>query len=71
MIAKRVRIGSIADQDKCRREDMLAMTPQERIMTLFKLRDHQCGAASKPIRGSGVVSYRRLEHHSSSEPLLR
>jgi len=60
MIATRVRIGNVEDQDQFRREDLLAMTPEERIMTLVKLRNRQFGAVSKPVRDSGVVSYRRL-----------
>jgi len=61
MIARRVRIGKIEDQDQFRREDLLAMTPEERIMTLVKLRNRQFGAVSQPIRDSGIVSYRRLD----------
>ncbi len=61
MIARRVRIGKIEDQDQFRRADLLAMTPEERIMTLIRLRNRQIGAVSQPVRDSGVVSYRRLD----------
>lgn len=63
MIAAKVRIGSVADQDRFRRADMLAMTPAERIMTLIRLRNRQFGAVSRPIRDSGIVSYRTFEQH--------
>jgi hypothetical protein len=63
MITAKVRIGAVADQDRFRREDMLAMTPEERIMTLIKLRNRQFGAVSRPIRDSGIVSYRTFERH--------
>ena len=62
----KVRIGAVADQDRFRREDMLAMTPEERIMTLIKLRNRQFGAISRRIRGSGIVSYRTLATERSS-----
>jgi hypothetical protein len=60
MIARRVRIGKVEDQDQFRREDLLAMTPEERIMTLVRLRNRQFGAISQPVRDSGIVSYRRV-----------
>ena len=63
MIARRVRIGKVGDQDRFRREDLLAMTPEARIMTLVELRNRQFGAVSQPIRDSGVVSYRTLDPH--------
>ena len=63
MIAVKVRMGTVGDQDRFRREDMLAMTPAERIMTLILLRNCQFGAASRPIRDSGVVSYRTFDRH--------
>lgn len=63
MITAKVRIGTVGDQDKFRREDMLAMTPVERIMTLIRLRDRQFAAVSRPIRNCGVVSYRTFERH--------
>lgn len=63
MIAAKVRIGSVADQDRFRREDVLAMTPAERIMTLIRLRNSQFGAISRPIRDSGIVSYRTFDRH--------
>ncbi|HAS82532.1 MAG TPA: hypothetical protein DCS43_07645 [Verrucomicrobia bacterium] len=63
MIATKVRIGTVADQDRFRREDMLAMTPEARIMTLIRLRNSQFGAVSRPIRDSGIVSYRTFEWH--------
>jgi hypothetical protein len=61
MIATRVRIGKIEDQDQFRRADLLAMTPEDRIMTLVELRNSQFGAVSRPVRNSGIVSYRRLD----------
>lgn len=66
MIEAQVRIGTVADQDRFRREDMLAMTPAERIMTLIRLRNSQFGAISRPIRDSGIVSYRSFEQHRLS-----
>ncbi len=60
MIEKNVRIGSVPDQDRFRREDTLAMTPEERIETLIKLRNQQFGRIAKPIRNSGIVSYRKF-----------
>lgn len=67
MIAQKVRIGTVGEQDRFRREDMLAMTPAERIMALIRLRNYQFGAISRPIRGSGVVSYRTFERHVASK----
>ena len=63
MIAAKVRVGTVGDQDRFRRADMLAMTPAERIMTLIRLRNSQFGAVSRPIRDSGIVSYRTFEQH--------
>jgi hypothetical protein len=60
MIAKVVRIGSVSDQDAVRRHDTLALTPSERVMQLIRLRDRQFGASARPVRGSGVVSYRNV-----------
>jgi hypothetical protein len=70
MIARRVRIGKIEDQDQFRRADLLAMTPEERIMTLIRLRNRQIGAVSQPVRDSGVVSYRRLDPPNASRRSL-
>ncbi len=67
MIAPKVRIGTVGDQDQFRREDILAMTPAERIMTLIQLRNRQFGAVSCPIRGSGIVSYRIFDRHLVSK----
>ena len=58
MIAKRIRIGAVSDQDTFRRHDVLSMTPSERIMCLIRLRDRQFGATASPVRGARVVSYR-------------
>ena len=63
MIGKNVRMGAVEDQDRFRREDMLAMTPDARIMTLIRLRNSQFGAVSRPIRDSGIVSYRTFDRH--------
>ena len=60
MIAKTVRIGTVASQDTVRRQDMQALTPTERVVRLIELRDHQFGPVSRPIRGSGAVQYRAL-----------
>ena len=60
MIKKIVRIGAISDQDRFRRQDVMAMDPSERIMCLIRLRDRQFGAVARPIRGSGAVSYRNF-----------
>ena len=38
-IKKIVRIGSVRQQDQFRREDMLRMTPAERIGALIELRN--------------------------------
>jgi hypothetical protein len=62
MIAKLVRIGTPADPDAWRRQDLLAMTPSERVRCLIGLRDRQFGATARPIRGSGLVSFRGLPH---------
>ena len=62
MIAKRVRIGASADPDTWRRQDVMAMTPSERVRCLIALRDRQFGAAARPIRNSGAVSYRTVPH---------
>ncbi len=63
MLEEKVRMGTIGDQDRFRREDMLAMTPAERIMTLIRLRNSQFGAVSRPIRDSGIVSFRTFDRH--------
>lgn len=62
MIAKLVRIGVVSDQDAFRRQDVLAMTPSERLMCLIRLRDRQFGAQASPIRGACAVAYRDLPH---------
>ena len=53
------------EQDRFRREDVLAMSPEERIMTLIEIRNRQYGAVSRRIRGSGIVSYRKLTDRGS------
>ncbi len=63
MIKSIVRMGAVEDQDRFRREDVLAMTPDVRIMTLIRLRDNQFGTSSIPIRDSGIVSYRTFAQH--------
>ena len=60
MIDTKVRIGTVEDQDRFRREDMQAMSPAERIMTLVRLRNRQFGCSAKRIRDSGVFSCRQL-----------
>ncbi len=64
---RKVRIGRVGDQDRFRRKEMLAMTPVERIMTLIRLRNSQFGAVSRPIRDSGIVSYRTLDRHVAAQ----
>jgi hypothetical protein len=39
MIKKTVRVGTVQMQDEFRREDMLRMSPAERVMMLMELRD--------------------------------
>ena len=53
-----VRVGRIEDQDRFRRDDMAAMTPEARIDCLLKLRQQQFGARATRIRGSGIVTCR-------------
>lgn len=60
MIAKTVRIGAVEDQDRFHRKDVLVMTPEERIQIRIKLRNQQFGRIAKPIRNSGIVSYRQF-----------
>jgi hypothetical protein len=60
MIDAKVRIGPVQDQDRFRREDLQAMSPEERIMTLVRLRDRQFGSTAKRIRDSGVFSCRQF-----------
>ncbi len=60
MIDMKVRIGTVEDQDEFRREDIHAMSPDQRIMTLIKLRDRQFGRTATQIRNSGVFSRRQL-----------
>ncbi len=38
---KQVRIGKVEDQDRLRREDVLRMTPAERVAALLCWRDRQ------------------------------
>jgi hypothetical protein len=66
MIEKKVRTGIVSDQDRFRREDTLAMTPETRIMTLIQLRNRQYGSISRRIRDSGIVSYRTFDRHVDS-----
>ncbi len=60
MMTRSVRIGGLSDQDGFRRADVLAMSPNERLMCLIRLRDRQFAGVARPIRGSGVVSLRSL-----------
>jgi hypothetical protein len=60
MIAKRIRIGVVSDQDTFRRQDAMAMTPSERIMCLIRLRDRQFGETATSVRGARAVSYRNV-----------
>ena len=60
MIEKRVRIGTLADQDSFRREDVMRMTPDERLRCLIRLRDQQYHHTAIPVRKSGAVEIRRL-----------
>jgi hypothetical protein len=65
MIKPIARIGRVADQERFRREDTLAMSPSERVMCLIRLRNRQFGQVSRPIQGSGIFSYRRLAKGNS------
>ncbi len=56
-----VRVGRIKDQDRFRRDDMAALTPEARIDCLLQLRQQQFGARAKRIRGSGIVTCRVLD----------
>lgn len=67
MIETKVRMGTVEDQDRWRREDLLAMTPDERVMTLIRLRNRQFGAVAKPIRDSGVFCCRQHPPLSGSK----
>ncbi len=60
MIERVVRIGTLADQDSFRREDVLCMTPDERLRCLIRLRDRQFRHIATPVRQSGSVQIRRL-----------
>ena len=39
----RVRIGKVGDQDRWRREDLLAMSPDERVGLLLDMQHHYFG----------------------------
>jgi len=68
MIEKRVRVGSVADQDRFRRDDLQAMTPDERLAQLIRMRDIQFGATARPIRERCVCSTRQLTTANHAEP---
>lgn len=56
IMEKRVRIATVEEQDNFRREDMLQMTPAERIDALIQMRDQI--NPNRPLER--VVSIRRL-----------
>ena len=61
---KKIRVGKIEDQDRFRREDMLRMTPNERLQMLLDWRD-SCFPDAGPmpkIAKCGVVPW--MSRHS-------
>ena len=56
IMEKRVRIAAVEKQDTFRREDMLQMTPAERIDALIQMRDQI--NPDKPLER--IVSIRKL-----------
>lgn len=46
---KTVRVGSVADQDRWRRDDVGRMTPSERVGLVFDMMAAHCGS------GDGVM----------------
>jgi len=46
---KVARIGSVADQDKWRREDVLRMTPSERVDLVFDMMEDMSGSRDIPM----------------------
>jgi hypothetical protein len=46
---KRVRIGTLADQDRWRREDLAARTPSERVDMLLDLQRRYYGARQETL----------------------
>ena len=56
MIKKTVRVGTVQQQDGFRRQDMLRMTPAERVKVLMELRD--AAFAYEPLKR--VASVRKL-----------
>jgi hypothetical protein len=57
MIKKTVRVGTVQMQDEFRREDMLRMSPAERVMMLMELRD--AAFSYEPFKR--VASIRKLD----------
>jgi len=55
---KIVRISTVAQHEEARREDVMKMTPNERVAMLMRLRDDYCGEACCPI--AKVATIRRL-----------
>jgi len=56
MIKKTVRIGSVQQQDEFRRQDVMRMSPSERVEALIELRNR--AFAYEPLKR--VVHIRRL-----------
>ena len=60
MMTVRVRTSPVEGHERFRREDILAMTPSERMMCMFRLLNRRAGPDARPLRGSGIVSFRTL-----------
>jgi len=56
MIKKTVRIGSVQQQDEFRRQDVMRMSPSERVEALIKLRNR--AFAYEPLKR--IVHVRKL-----------
>lgn len=57
------RIGMVADQDQFRREDVLRMSPAERILCLVQMQQTMFGAQARPLRVPPTYRIRRHAGH--------
>lgn len=56
-IEKTVRVGKPEDQDRWRREDMLRMTPNERVRLLVEMQHAYFPELRKPLRRVARMQY--------------
>ena len=64
-----VRVGKVEDQDRFRREDMLRLTPDERVRLVFEMQARFLGSGRQPLQRTVVVRSLRGDRGAPSRPV--